>query len=99
MLLDDGNGKSEARVALPVRVPKSLLDYVRKRAGDRRGQVTRVIEDAMRLHKDLYERLASHKTRLQRFALDKQLDWATQETEVYVQVMLLGLESHEKRHK
>lgn len=99
MLLDDGAGKREPRVALPVRVPKSLVDYIRKRAGDRRGQVTRVIEDAVMLHRALFEKMAPHKLRLQQLALDLKLDWETQESEVYARAMIMGLEQHEKHRK
>lgn len=99
MLLDDGKGKAEPTKQLAFRLPKSLADYIIKRAGDKRGAPTRMVEKAIALHKYLYEKAMPHKPRLQRFALDKGLDWDTQEDEVYVQALLLGLDAHEKKQK
>lgn len=95
-------------MALPVRVPESLLNYVRERAGWKKvngkwqkggGELTRVIEDSLKLHQQLHGVLKEHKLRLQRVALDAGLDWQTQEAEVYGRMIIEGLEVAEKRRK
>lgn len=99
MLLDDGRGKNEPTRQFAFRVPKSLSDYVAKRAGTKRGALTRVIEDALGLHRALYRALEQHKPQLQQFALDEGMDWATQESEVYVRLILRALEDAKQRRK
>lgn len=107
MLLDNEKNKRERRLVLPLRVPESLLDYVRTRAGWTKnkgkwtsgghGAMTRVTEDLVRLHMHLHRRLLEFKIRLQRYALDEGLDWQTQEHEVYARLVIRGLEDAERK--
>lgn len=99
MLLDDGTGKAEGTEQLAFRLPKSLADYVTKRAGPKRGAKTRVVENAIDLHRALYKAMGEHKRRLQQYAIDEGLDWEKHEPDVYVRLMLLGLETAEKGKK
>lgn len=100
MLLDDeSRKKKEERLPLTVRLPKSLRDYLDKRAGERRGEVTRVMENALELHRYFYERLATEKPRLQQFALDEKIDWSAQEPEVFVRLVVRGLKDAERSKK
>lgn len=102
VLLDDGSGgkkKREETKPIAARFPKSLHDYVKARAGERRGELTRVVLDIVELHKQLSERLASEKISIQRFALDERLDWSTQEAEVYARLIKRGLDDAERRRK
>jgi hypothetical protein len=108
VLLDDGKGKKEPRVTLPLRVAESLLDYVRERAGWKKvngkwqrgaGEMTAVLEDDLRLARHLHRTLQPHKLRLQRVALDEGLDWSTQAHELYGRLILSALDDAEKRRK
>lgn len=108
MLLDDGTGKKEPRVGMPVRMTESLADYVRERAGWKKvhgkwqkgaGELTRVIEDAVELHRHLHRTLSAHRLRLQRAALDEGLEFATHAPDVLSKLVLLGLEAAEKQRK
>lgn len=88
-----GNEKArEAKVQVGFRVRQSLADYIEKRTdGGAHGAGTRLIEDALGLHKSLFEKLASHKQQLARFAVDNGFDLHEQEAEVYARLILLGL--------
>jgi hypothetical protein len=100
VLLDDGSGrkgKKEETVTVAARLPRSLHEYVMARAGERRGELTRVLLEMIQLHMQLAERLASDKIRIQRFALDEHLDWTTQEAEVYARLIKRGLEESGRR--
>lgn len=91
--------KNEATKPTGWRLQKSLFDYVEQAAAAQRVPKTRVVEDALSMHRELSEKLSAHKPRFQRFALDEGLDWDTQETEVYARLIQRGLEQHEKQHK
>jgi hypothetical protein len=108
MLLDDGQGKKEPRVTLPLRAAESLVDYVRERAGWKKvhgkwqrgpGELTFFFEEALKLHRHLYLALREHKLRLQRVALDEGIDWNTQGPELYAKLIMRGLEDAERRRK
>lgn len=99
MLLDEGKKKKEPRgKMISFRLPASADAYLRSLAKTL-GGITPGILAAVNLHERLRNGTLEHKLRLQRFALDKGLDWQTQEPEVYVAAMLAGLEAHEKSSK
>lgn len=109
MLLDDGTGKREARVAMPVRMVESLADYVRERAGWKKvhgkwqkgaGQLTDVIEDDLHLAHHLHRTLMEHKKRLILAAVEEGLDWSPKAVaELYGRLILRGLEDLERKRK
>lgn len=97
MLSDDGSGSDGKKGKLmALRVPANLEKYVRDRAGGRRGGITEVLEDALKIHQHLFERLGSHRIRIQRYALDESLDWPSKEPEVYSKLILRGLDDSER---
>lgn len=88
--------KREAKQQKGWRLGVSLVDYVEQRGkGGPHGAETRIVEDAIGLHKKLYEATNEHKTRLARYALDVGLDLREQEPEVFARLMLAGLAAHE----
>ena len=91
---EDGNTKPTGW-----RLQTVLADYIEKAAKDSGQPKTRVVEDALRMHRDLTKALAPHKPRFQRYALDAGLDWDTAENEIYARLIVAGLEQHEKRVK
>jgi hypothetical protein len=104
MLGDDGSGlrdedKNKARVLIALRVPPSLAKYVDDRSKEQRGGKTRVLEDALQIHRHMFERLAKDRVRIQLFAINEGLEWPKQEAEVYARLIQRGLDEAERRRK
>lgn len=103
MIWDDGSGRreegNEDRFPLAARLPKSLYDYVKGRAGKGHGELTRVLEDTIRFHKKFFERLGADRVRIQQFALDERLEWPGHGIEVFARLIRKGLDEHERRRK
>lgn len=99
LLLDEGIRKKEKRGRMiSFRLPASTDTYLR-RVAKTMGGITHALVDALRLQEGLSAKLAPHKARLQRFALDEKLDWVTQEPEVYARAIERGLADAEKNRK
>lgn len=99
VLLDEGKKKKEARgKMISFRLPKSTDAYLREHAKTL-GGITPAILDAVNLHQRLRAGTLPLKLRLQRFALDEGLDWATQEPEVLVKAIERGLADSERNRK
>lgn len=92
--------KREAKQQKGWRLGESLVQYIEKRGKEgSHGAETRVVEDAIGLHKKLYEATAEHKLRLARYALDVGLDLREHEPEVLARLMLKGLAAHEDEQR
>lgn len=97
MLLDEGKKRRESRgKMISFRLPKSADAYLRELAKTM-GGITPGILAAVGLHERLRAGTLPLKLRLQRFALDEGMDWATQEPEVYVRAIERGLADAEKK--
>lgn len=99
MLLDEGKKRRETRgKMISFRLPASADGYLRQ-LSKTMGGITTAILAAVTLHERLRAGTLPLKLRLQRFALDEQLDWATQEPEVYVRAIERGLLDAERNRK
>jgi hypothetical protein len=105
VLSDDGSGiddedRGKSRVLIAVRVPPSLEKYIERKARPfGRGGPTKIVEESIRMHRRLGERLDPYKLRIQQFALDERLSWPSQEHEALSRLILRGLEDAERRRK
>lgn len=95
-----GRGPSVGK-KIPVawRLEPDLVEYLQKaaEAAGRHGAQTELVEDAIRVQRDLGELLKADLDRLKRFALDHGLDLHESEAEVIAKAVKLALESHGKR--
>lgn len=95
-------------MALPLRVPQSLLEDVYRIAGWKkvngkwngpRGAVTSNVESMTRLGVRFADAMRPDKLRWQQYALDKGMDINSQLPEVLLMAAREGLEQHEKKRK
>ena len=98
MLIDD-KPKSELKLQRGWRLRESLVRYVEARSKKSHGAGTALVEDALTLHKVLHDRLSEEGSRLQRYAVEEDLDFGRDSAEVIARLVLAGLDAEEKARK
>jgi hypothetical protein len=87
----------QKKIPVAWRLEQDLVEYLQKAAEGRRGAQTELVEDALRVQRDMGELLAPDLERLKRFALDLGLDLHENEAEVIAKAVRLALDAHGKR--
>lgn len=89
----------EARKQFNLRLPLSLLAYMAETAKARAITQTDILEEALRLDRDLSNRLADVWPEVREFAFDERLDLDRQLTEVLGRLIELGLKQRPNARK
>lgn len=84
------------------RMRMSLMDYVRRRSkksgGEpERGELTRIFEEAVELHRAVFQRLEPHLADLQRAAEEEGLEFPAQFNELLIRLVERGLKSSKRK--
>lgn len=95
---------SEGSTSVTMRIRDSLVAYIdatlAQQGGKDRGRTrTAVVEDAIKLDRDLSAALGAHRARLRTFARGQGLDLDAHLVEVLAQLALAGLDSLERKRR
>lgn len=81
------------------RLPSRWVEYIKAEASASGRTQAGVVLDALELEKDVAERLAASKSRLKAFAAERGLDLTDDMSEVFSELIVIGLGCYEKKPK
>ena len=87
---------SEEKDQLNLRAPKELLEWLEKEKKALNAPISSIVFDALRLRRDLGVGLMPLQKKVLRYALDEDLDFATQKAEVLRRLIERGLQDIER---
>lgn len=89
------NPEREPLMQVGYRLKKNLVDYIKeidRLTGGKHGGPTRVVEDALKLHRAMFHGLGGVQARLTAAAKAFGMDWPEQENEILLELIKRGLD-------